>query len=154
MHIETVEWEPQPMLHVTRSSGMIPGEISEVMGEAFETLGAFFARAGVAPAGPPLAVYRNRDGANMKIDIGFPVTASDAARAEGDVKSALTPSGRALTTVYSGPYEGLKTAYGELEDHLRTAGLPMPSLSWEVYLDDPFTTPPEDLKTRICMPVS
>jgi effector-binding domain-containing protein len=30
----------------------------------------------------------------------------------------------------------------------------MPPLSWEVYLNDPFTTRPEELMTRICMPVA
>ncbi|HWQ87046.1 GyrI-like domain-containing protein [Brevundimonas sp.] len=154
MQIETVEMEPQPMLQVTRKSGMAPVEISDVMGEAFAALGAFFARAGVTPVGPPLAVYRDWDGATMKIDVGFPVTASDAARADGEVKAARTPSGPALTAVYRGPYEGLRAAYGELEDHLKAAGLSMPPLSWEVYLNDPFTTRPEELMTRICMPVA
>ena len=154
MQIATTEVEPQPMLHVTRSTGMAPEEIGGVMAEAFGALGAFFGRVGVAPAGPPLAIYRDWNGAKMTVDVGFPVTAADAARAEGDVKSGLTPSGRAITTLHQGPYDGLRKSYEELENHLQEAGLPMPPLAWEVYLNDPETVEPAKLMTQIYLPTT
>lgn len=154
MQIETLEVAAQPMLHVTRSAGMAPGEIAGVMGEAFGALGAFFERTGVIPVGPPLAVYRDWDGAKMTVEIGFPVAAADTVQADGEVMSGLTPSGRAVTALYQGPYDGLRTAYGELEEHMKAAGLPMPPTSWEVYLSDPGAVEPANLMTRIYLPVS
>ena len=152
MHIETIEAEPQPMLHVTRTTGMAPEEIGAVMENAFGALGAFFGRTGVTPVGPPLAIYRDWDGSKMTVDVGFPVTAPDASRAEGEVRAGVTPSGRAITALHQGPYDGLRKTYGQLEDHIAAAGLPMPPMSWEVYLNDPGAVSPGDLMTRICMP--
>lgn len=152
MQITTIEVEPQPMLHVTRSTGMTPDEIGGVMGEAFGALGAFFGRTGITPAGPPLAIYRDWNGATMTVDVGFPVAAADFARADGDVKSGLTPSGRAITTLHQGPYDGLRKTYEALENHLKEAGLPPPPLSWEVYLNDPDTVEPAKLMTQVYLP--
>lgn len=152
MQITTIEVEPQPMLHVTRSAGMAPGEIAGVTGQAFGLPGAFFGRTGVTPAGPPLAVYRDWDGSTMTIDVGFPVAAADTGRAEGEIRSGPTPSGRAVTALYQGPYEGLRKACDELEAHMEAAGLPMPPISWKVYLNDPGAVEPEKLMTQIYIP--
>jgi effector-binding domain-containing protein len=155
MQIETVETKSQPMLYVTRSASMAPEEIAGVMEEAFGAIGAFIGRAGMAPAGPPLAVYRDWDNATgkMQIDVGFPVAAADAARAEGEVKSGATPSGKALKAVHRGPYKTLRDTYRELQTHMKKAGIAMPSLAWEVYLSDPDTTPEDQLLTEIYMPI-
>jgi effector-binding domain-containing protein len=156
MRVETVEIKSQPMLYVTRSSSMAPEEISGVMQEAFGAIGAFIGRTGITPTGPPLAVYRDWDSAtgNMKIDIGFPVTAPDAARADGEVKSGETPAGKALKTIHRGPYATLRETYGALEAHMKEAGLTMPPLAWEVYISDPGKVPEAELLTEIYMPVA
>ena len=48
---------------------------------------------------------------------------------------------------------GLTDTYGEIMAHMKKAALPMPPMSWEVYLGDPETTPPGDLVTEIYLPV-
>jgi effector-binding domain-containing protein len=155
MNIETVDAKSGPILYVTRSASMAPEAISGVMGEAFGTMGAFVGRAGIAPAGPPLAIYRDWDErtGRMKIDIAFPVGREDAAKAEGEVKAGHSPSGKALRVVHCGPYDKLRDTYGEIMAHMKKAALPMPPMSWEVYVGDPETTPPDDLVTEIYMPV-
>jgi effector-binding domain-containing protein len=156
MNIETVDTKAQPVLYVTRSSSMAPEEISGVMGEAFGDMGAFVGRAGIAPAGPPLAIYRDWDEktGTMTIDVAFPVAPGDVAKAAGEVKAGNSPSGKALKALHRGPYDTLRDTYGEIMAHMKKAALPMPPMSWEVYLSDPEATAPADLVTEIYMPVS
>ena len=153
MEIETVEAAARPMLYVTRGSSMDPDEIAGVMGDAFGTLGAFIGKAGIAPAGPPLAVYRDWQSDGMKIDVGFPVAPGDRAKAAGEIMAGDTPAGRALKTVHRGAYAQLRDTYAKLEAHMKEAGIPMPASAWEVYVSDPDTTPEADLLTEIYMPV-
>lgn len=155
MQVETVVIKSQPMLYVTRSASMAPEEISAVVQEASVAIGAFIGRTEITPAGPPLAVYRDWDSAagKMKIDIGFPVTAPDAAKADGEVKSGETPAGKALKTIHRGRYAMLRDTYRALEAHMEEAGLAMPPLAWEVYINDPDKVPEAELLTEIYMPV-
>lgn len=154
MQIETVEVEPQPMLFITRRSAMDPATISRTMAEMFATLGQFVGEKHVPVAGPPFAVYRDHTMGSMAIDLGFPVPEAATAMASGDVRSGMTPGGRALRLVHVGPYDGLRSRYGQIEDHLRKNGLPMPEQSWEVYLNEPGAVPDSELRTEIYMPVA
>lgn len=155
MNIETVAVKPAPMIYVTRSVGMDANEIGTTMGEAFGAIGAFIGKSGIAPAGPPLAVYRDWDEASgkMKVDVGFPVASADTSRIEGEVTAGETPSGSALKAIHIGPYDTLRDTYGVLMAHMKEKGIPLSSVSWEVYPNDPETTPPEKLVTEIYMKV-
>ncbi len=156
MQIETVNAESRPMVYVTRPSSMKPEEISNVMQEAFGVIGSFIGRTGIAPAGPPLAVYHDWDEASgsMQIDVGFPVSTTDAANVEGEVKAGMTPSGEALRAIHRGPYAKLRETYGALTAHMKEQGLPRPQVAWEVYVSDPDKTPEDELLTEIYMPVA
>ena len=156
MPFETVEVQSQPMLHVTRAASMAPDEIAAIMEEAFAAIGGFIGRTGIAPAGAPLAVYRDWDAATgkMQIDVGFPVAAADTARAEGEVKAGATPSGKSLKAIHRGPYKTLRQTYGALSQHIKQAGLPTPTLAWEVYITDPDKVPEDQLLTEIYMAIA
>ncbi len=154
MNTEIVDAVSHPMLHVTRVVSMEPAQIAAVMGEAFAAIGEFLARTGVAPAGAPLAIYRDWDGETMRVDAGFPVSAADAARAEGEVRSAASPGGRALRAVHLGPYANLRRTYEAMEAHIREHGLKTGEIAWEVYLNDPATTPEDRLETEVYMPLA
>jgi effector-binding domain-containing protein len=155
MQIETVEVKAQPMLYVSRSAGMARDEMSAVMQEAFGAIGAFIGRTGIAPAGPPFALYRDWDSATgkMTVDVGFPVTPGDAGKAEGEVRSGKTPAGRALKTVHRGSYATLRDTHAALQAHIKEAGLAMPRQSWEVYLNEPDKVPEAELFTEVYMPL-
>ncbi len=155
MLIETIEAETRPMLYVTRSASMAPNDIAATMEEAFGAIGAFLGRSGVRPAGPPVAVYHDRDqgAGTMTIDLGFPVACCDTTKATGEVHAGQTPSGKALKAVHHGPYPKLGETYGKLEAHLKRIGLPVPATAWEVYVSDPDKTPAADLLTEIYMPI-
>lgn len=155
MNIETVAAKAAPMVFVTRTVGMDATEIGAVMGEAFNAIGAFVGKTGIAPAGPPLAVYRDWDekSGKMKVDVGIPVAPGDAGRIEGEVAAGETPSGSALKAIHVGPYDTLTSTYDVLMAHMKEKGIPLSSVSWEVYANDPETTPPDKLVTEIYMKV-
>lgn len=153
MQAETVQTKPQPMIYVRHSVTMDSDEIGRKMGEAFQALGAFLAKEGVAPAGPPLAVYHDYSDSGMTMDVGFPVAAAALGKAAGDIKAGQTPSGKAMKFIHRGPYDKLRDTYGEIEAHFKAEGIPMAPLAWEVYLNDPDSTPEADLITEIFMQV-
>lgn len=151
---EVVVAVAQPMVHVTRSASMDPAEIMGVMGEAYATLGRFLAQNSVTPVGAPLAVYRDWNGATMEIDVAFPVSPADAAKAGGDVLAGETPAGRALKAAHRGAYARLRDTYEAMEAELADAGLKAEGTAWEVYLNDPAQTPEDDLVTEVYMLLS
>lgn len=154
MNIEKVDTVSQPILHVTRTVSMEPAEIATVMGEAFGAIGSFIGQKGIVPSGAPLALYRDWNGKTMQVDVGFPVSAADADRAEGEVRAGKTPQGRALKAVHHGPYASLQRTYEAMEAHVRENGLKTAEIAWEVYLTDPGTTPEDRLETEIYMPLA
>ncbi len=155
MLIETVEAETRPMLYVTRTSGMEARAMADAMAGAFAAMGAFLQGAGVKPAGPPLALYHDRNLATgtISVDVGFPVAASDTTKAAGAVHAGQTPSGKALKAVHHGAYATMPRCYECIAAHMEKFGLGVPSSSWEVYLNDPRTTPEAELLTEIYVPV-
>lgn len=58
--------------------------------------------------------------------------------------------------LFTGPYSGLKAAYDYLYgDWLPSSGREMRDApSYEVYLNSPMDTAPEDLLTEICVPLA
>lgn len=152
MTFETVTAVSQPMLFVTHTAPM--AEVGAVMGKAFGTLGAFIGRNRIEVAGPPLALYRDHAAGSVTMDVGFPVPQSALAKASGEIKQGVTPAGKALKAVHVGPYETLRDTYAAVEAELKQRGLPMPQTSWEVYLTEPGTTPPAEMRTEIYMPIA
>ena len=155
MLIETVETETRPMLYVTRTSGMGSQAIADAMAGAFAAMGAFLQESGVKPAGPPLALYHDRNLATgtISVDVGFPVTARATTKAAGAVHAGQTPSGKALKAIHHGAYATMPRCYDCIAAHMEKFGLGVPSMSWEVYLNDPRTTPEAELLTEIYVPV-
>jgi effector-binding domain-containing protein len=151
---EITQTSAQPMLYLSRRTGMAPADVSRVMQECFARIGGHIERKSITPAGPPLSIYHDWDGKEMTVDVGFPVAEAELFKSEGELKAGHTPAHKALKAVHQGPYDDLRKTYGEMEAHFREESLPVPDLSWEVYVSDPDTTAPEDLLTEIYMPVN
>ena len=94
MKVETVALRPQPMLYLTRRSGMDPAAISRAMGEMFAAMGAFIGERNPPVAGPPMAIYRDHAADGVTIDLGFPVAEAGAALQGGEVKAGSAPGGK------------------------------------------------------------
>ena len=65
------------------------------------------------------------------------------------------PYGPHAVLRYRGPYSSLSQAYGQLFDHWLPASgrVPAEAAMFEIYLNSPMDTAPEDLLTEICMPL-
>jgi effector-binding domain-containing protein len=148
---ETVTATSQPMLFISRTSSMDQADISRIMTEAFQTVGAFIGRSGIAPAGPPLCIYRRWDAGQIDFDVGFPVAERDLAKASSEFKAGTTPAGKTMKFTHRGPYGTLRETYAAITSHLNEKGLAWPALTWEVYVSDPEKTPEKDLVTDIYM---
>lgn len=88
--ITSVQLSAQPMVYVTATISM--AEIPAFMGAAFTTLDQFLGTSGVAALGPPMAVYHDWSGDKTAVDVGFPVSSADAAKAGDGVLAGMTPN--------------------------------------------------------------
>ncbi len=147
--------ESQPILYVHRSSATDPKSMGACMGEAYGTLMGFMAEQGIEMAGAPLSIYHGYSEAEATFDVAVPVAAADAGRAAGhaDIKGGATHAGRALKAVHLGPYETLADTYNRIMPHMKKEGLKPAGASWEIYVNDPATTPAEELITEIYFPI-
>lgn len=136
-------------LYVTRTTPMAPDEIGRAMGEAFATVMGFMQERGIAPAGPALSVYYSYDPDEVTFRAGFFVTPADARKADGEVSAGKTPAVRVLSLTHVGPYSALRGTYDAMMAHLEAEGLKLGAPTWEVYVDDPDTTPESELRTEI-----
>jgi AraC family transcriptional regulator len=73
----------------------------------------------------------------------------------GDLEEFYVPGGKYFKAEYTGPYTGLSTAWGAVCGKLwPEAGYQIgDGLSFELYLNDYSTTPPEQLRTDIYVPI-
>ncbi len=83
------------------------------------------------------------------------LTVSPELKASGEVKIREQRPGRYAKTLHVGPYENFEQTYDALLAWIPTQGLaPEPDRpALEFYLNDPQSTPPEQLRTEIYFPV-
>ncbi len=125
---------------------------------AYDKLGAVLGTRGLWPqAGAMVAVYYDDPSATAPTDltshagIAFgPGVALDA-----PLEVVHLPAGPHAVLRYQGPYSGLPAAYSHLFGWLPTCGHePADSPVFEIYLNTPMDTAPEDLLTEICVPLT
>lgn len=124
--------------------------IGETMGEAFGKVFAALGKAGVAPAGPPICKYTAFDADSVTYEAGVPVAAAFAE--DGEVVASEVGGCTAAVGMHVGPYDRLVETYGQLQAWLEGQGRKPSAIMWESYLDDPDTTPAEQLRTEIYWP--
>jgi effector-binding domain-containing protein len=66
---------------------------------------------------------------------------------QGEVRCALTPAGKALTTTHEGPYEKLHESHDALQAWASTSQVKLAPVSWEVY--GPWNDDPSALRTEL-----
>ncbi|HPA77203.1 MAG TPA: AraC family transcriptional regulator [Kiritimatiellia bacterium] len=90
---------------------------------------------------------------NLRYDACITLSRDD--KGSGDVKRLTIGGGRYAVTVHAGPFEYLKKTYdGIYRDWLPSSGETLRDAAClEIYLNDPDTTPPADLRTEVCIPL-
>jgi len=72
----------------------------------------------------------------------------------GDVLLQELPEGEYAVGLHVGPYERLGESWGALMEWLAASGREAAEQPcFEIYRNDPRTTPPESLETEICLPL-
>jgi effector-binding domain-containing protein len=126
-------------------------ELPQRFAQIFAVLERYMAENGVAPAGPPFAIYHGFGTAELDVEAGFPTPRSLPPR--GDIRAAPLPEGMIATCVYTGPYRAAGAAYSALSSWMHGKGLTAAGPFFESYLNDPEVTPESELRTRIAVPV-
>ena len=154
--IEVLRLDPQPVASI-----VVPGIGAEAVGAALHgTLPDIFSHlqaSGVAMVGAPFARYHQASAAadgeeRFDLEAGIPVGGSFA---ETDtIKARELPGGEAIAVVHVGAYDRLPEAVAALAAWRDANGRDAAGAYWEIYVDDPSTTPVDRLQTRIVEPLA
>lgn len=146
---ELKELPTQPTLAIRTRTAV--QDLSQVMGEAYGSVAHYLGELGEYPAGPPFAAYYNMDMQDLDVEIGFPVARELASR--GNIQAGEIAGGKAATCLYTGPYEDIEQPYEALSQWIEENAYEPTGVAYEMYLNDPQETPPEELQTQIVFPL-
>lgn len=114
-------------------------EMVEVFGPAAAELMAALAAQDVVPDGAVFAHHVKMSPDFFEFELGVKIAAPFAAT--GRVQLGQLPAARVARTIYSGPYEGLSSAWGEVSDWMAAKGHKPAGKLWEIYPAGPHSTP-------------
>nr|WP_183373236.1 GyrI-like domain-containing protein [Gordonia humi] len=118
-------------------------DLRDIFDESFQLL------AQTRPIGPPFAMYEGDPTDVFDLTIGFPVSAPVDPDDYGDIANEVFPSGKALIMSHIGGFDGLGSAWESLMEVHSANGGSTPRATIEIYLNDPSSTPQEDLRTDL-----
>src|ERR1700730_16517504 len=123
-------------------------EMMKLFGPAVGELMAALAAQGVQPVGAVFAHHLKMSPDICDFELGVPVSAP--VKATGRVKPGQLPAVKVARAVYSGPYDGLPSAWGEFDKWMRANGHKQAGSLWELYSLGPQSTPdPCELAHRV-----
>lgn len=146
--IVQTEAQPAAVIHITTPRN----EMMKVFGPAVGELMAALAAQGVEPVGAVLAHHLKMSPGVFDFELGVKVAA--AVTAAGRVKPGQLPAAKVARTIYSGPYEGLPSAWGEFDGWMKANGYEQAANLWELYSVGPQSTPdPAGWRTELTRPL-
>jgi effector-binding domain-containing protein len=125
---ERAQSRPLAAVHAEVARDRLGAEIIQLLNMVWPVLRG----QGVA-TGHNVVVYHGENGGALTIDAGVEVPAGF--EPAGDVRSAATPSGEAVTVAYFGDYTRMAPAYAAIEQWCAANGRRTAGVSWEVYGD-------------------
>lgn len=144
---ELSELSPEPAL-VIRTRTVMSG-VGSLLDEGFREIAALLREQGFVPSGAPFARYANMEMSAVDVEFGIPAPATVVGR--GRVIMGSTPSGKAASAIFIGPYSEIGPAYDALLKWAGDNGFSPSGEACEFYLTDPATTPADQLRTRACL---
>ncbi len=150
MQCEFKQQAAQPVLAIRTRTAV--QNLKQTMGQSFGAVAQYLGELGQAPAGPPFAAYHNMDMQNLDVELGFPV--AKVLPGKGQIQAGQIPAGTVASCLYTGPYEGLAQAYEALSQWMKDKGCEATGVAYEMYLNDPSQTPPQQLQTLIMFPIA
>jgi AraC family transcriptional regulator len=102
-----------------------------------------------------ISVYHNSPEqvkeSELKWDIGFPVSAETSVK--DPLKKAFYAKKTVLEYMHKGPYEKLVEVYKKLDTYIKEKKMTILLPTYEFYLNSPMQVKPEELLTRIEIPI-
>ncbi len=127
-------------------------EMMKVFGPAVGELMAALAAQGVAPIGAVFAHHLKMSPDIFDFELGVKVAA--LVKSTGRMQPGELPAAKVARTIYSGPYEGLPSAWGEFSTWLQANGHSQAENLWELYSVGPQSTPdPAQWRTELNRPL-
>ena len=139
-----VEARPAAAIHLHIPAKDMGKYMDPAIQELLEVIGAQSQH----PSGPMFSFHLQRPGEEFNFEIGFPV--DGRIKEEGRVRMIERPGGRVVRAIHTGPYEGLKRSWQELQEWVKNEHLPVIEMFWESYLTDPGQEPdPKKWRTEL-----
>ncbi len=148
--ITTVETPP-----VLAASLRLRTDLASIGADLGAAMGRTFGAIGGAAAGAPYVVYHDvidvdTDG---DIEVCIPVRAGTTSTDDG-VEVGSTAGALVARTVHQGAYDQIAPAYHALTTWIHEHGHAVAGPPREIYLDDPTTTAPDEVRTEVQWPIA
>jgi effector-binding domain-containing protein len=128
-------------------------EMMKAFGPAVSELMSTLAAQGVEPIGAVFAHHMKITQDTFDFELGVKV--SVPVKATGRVRPGQLPAAKVARTVYSGPYDGLPSAWGEFNNWMNANGHEQAADLWEVYSVGPQSSPdPANWRTELNRPLT
>ena len=137
VRIEPTEVDVMPTLATQVDGRCGPGMagLSAAMADAFGTLGDFLHGHGIAPAGPPRALYTVLGPEGSRFLAAFPVSALPGGGPKPSrVRVGELPDEKMLRFTHRGPYDRLAATYGAVTEWLKQQGMLTSEADWERHM--------------------
>jgi effector-binding domain-containing protein len=148
---EFVTVQQQDFAYVEGDTGRDAAAIDSALRDSLALVSTFLKNNGLMQAGPPMAVNITLNNEKASFRAGMPYSGPTPVT-QLAVKTGKTPSGLTLKVIAVGTREAMKPTYARIEAYLLAHRLTPAGGSWEVYIDDPTTTPEDVRRTAIYYP--
>jgi effector-binding domain-containing protein len=133
-----------PMVELTgRPAAYIEGKANwdegfSAINNAIAAINAELTKAGLKPAGRPIAAFTETDDTSFRFRAMVPIDAIPAGKTSltDTVKFGQTPAGKAMKFEHRGSYEDIDSTYEAITAFLDEKGLESQNLFYEEYLND------------------
>lgn len=141
--ISVIEVKPRRLavVRVTTVISKWPGQFRQALDKVYEAVAAGHVRQN----GQNVMVYHPRHDGRFDIECG--VESAESFAPVREVVCSETPSGIAVTTQHTGPYQALGSSHAAVKEWSRQNGYQLTGTCWEIYGD--WNEDPAQLQTEI-----
>ena len=152
MDIKVLDQKAEPALAVKQPAVNMKN-LQAVMGEAYGLIMKKLEELGKEITGAPYVLYTNAnpDYSVFDLEMGFPV--AEELPVDGDLYMTKTYEGKAVEAIHKGPYDTLEETYVAMMKYIQENSLEATGETYDFYLNNPMETKPEELLTKVVMPV-
>jgi len=151
MKIELLE-QPEQLTFALRKTAKTE-ELQKIIPEKYAQLYAYLTQTGgEITATPYVAYFTQKPQTELlwDMEIGFPV--AKALHNAGEILMGQIPAMQAAVITYRGAYSGIGAAYDAILKWIEENNYVLTGKFYEFYLNDPSTTPENELATKIVIP--